>query len=123
MPRGALVGRAMRRLPLALVALMLSVGPAASHAILIESTPDLRLVPPGAVRVTLRFNSRIDAQRSKLELRRDGKVQAVPLSPGAEDTLVAQLALLPGAWVLRWQVLAVDGHITRGDVPVMVAGR
>jgi methionine-rich copper-binding protein CopC len=22
-----------------------------------------------------------------------------------------------GAWRVRWQVLAVDGHITRGDIP------
>jgi methionine-rich copper-binding protein CopC len=28
-----------------------------------------------------------------------------------------------GAYVVRWQVLAVDGHITRGDVPFTVTGR
>ena len=28
----------------------------------------------------------------------------------------------PGAYVVRWQVLAVDGHITRGDVPFTVMG-
>jgi len=28
--------------------------------------------------------------------------------------------LAPGAHVLRWQVLAIDGHITRGDVPFTV---
>ncbi len=27
---------------------------------------------------------------------------------------------MPGDCVLRWQVLAVDGHITRGDVPLSV---
>ena len=29
-------------------------------------------------------------------------------------------ALSPGAYVLRWQVLAIDGHITRGDIPFVV---
>ena len=28
----------------------------------------------------------------------------------------------PGAYVVRWQVLAIDGHITRGDVPFTVMG-
>jgi hypothetical protein len=28
--------------------------------------------------------------------------------------------LTPGVYVLRWQVLAIDGHITRGDVPFTV---
>ena len=29
----------------------------------------------------------------------------------------------PGAWRLRWQVLALDGHITRGDVPFTLRAR
>jgi len=36
------------------------------------------------------------------------------------DILAAHLDLTPGSYVLRWQVLAVDGHITRGDVPFTV---
>jgi methionine-rich copper-binding protein CopC len=28
--------------------------------------------------------------------------------------------LATGVYVLRWQVLAVDGHITRGDIPFSV---
>jgi methionine-rich copper-binding protein CopC len=35
--------------------------------------------------------------------------------------LRATLTVAPGAYVLRWQVLAVDGHITRGDVPFTVS--
>jgi methionine-rich copper-binding protein CopC len=26
----------------------------------------------------------------------------------------------PGAYTLKWQVLATDGHITRGSVPFIV---
>jgi len=28
--------------------------------------------------------------------------------------------LAPGKYTLRWQALAVDGHITRGEVPFTV---
>jgi methionine-rich copper-binding protein CopC len=28
--------------------------------------------------------------------------------------------LVKGAYVLRWQILAMDGHITRGNVPFQV---
>jgi methionine-rich copper-binding protein CopC len=27
----------------------------------------------------------------------------------------------PGAYALRWRVLAVDGHITRGDIPFIIS--
>ena len=76
---------------------------------------------PGTVRITLRFNSRIDQARSRLALRSPGKERVLPVAPsGAEDVLAAQADLVPGDYTLRWQVLAVDGHITRGDVPFQV---
>jgi methionine-rich copper-binding protein CopC len=34
--------------------------------------------------------------------------------------LHATAHLAPGNYTIRWQVLAVDGHITRGDVPFTV---
>jgi len=38
------------------------------------------------------------------------------------DTLAATVGeLAPRAYRLRWQVLAIDGHITRGDIPFTVA--
>ena len=40
----------------------------------------------------------------------------------AEDRLDTKATLQPGAYTLRWQVLAIDGHITRGDVPFTVEG-
>ena len=30
--------------------------------------------------------------------------------------------LAAGRYTLRWQVLAIDGHITRGDIPFTVTG-
>ena len=69
----------------------------------------------------LRFNSRIDQGRSRLELRGGAAPSVLPLRDAAgPDQLAADVTLLPGQWVLRWQVLAVDGHLTRGDVPLTV---
>jgi copper resistance protein C len=31
--------------------------------------------------------------------------------------------MAPGSYSVRWQVLAIDGHITRGDVPFTVTGQ
>ena len=106
---------------LLLLSLLLPV-PAAAHAILLESRPAAEsTVPPGPAHLVLRFNSRIDAGRSRLELRGGRTPTAIKLSPSpSPDTLVADTTLPPGSWTLRWQVLAVDGHITRGDVPITV---
>lgn len=116
----------MRKIAIVLFALAtgLLAGPraAAAHAILLESQPATgATVAAGAIHLFLRYNSRIDQARSRLELRAPGKMVAIlKLSPSGPDTLEAETTLSPGAWTLRWQVLAVDGHITRGDVPVVV---
>lgn len=110
------------RLRLLVTLLLVLPGAARAHAILLESQPAARgTVAGGAVTVTLRFNSRIDQGRSRLALRSGGKERVLAVAPsGAEDVLAAQADLAPGDYVLRWQVLAVDGHITRGDVPFQV---
>ncbi|MBW8269679.1 copper resistance CopC family protein [Caldovatus aquaticus] len=93
-----------------------------AHAVVLasEPAPDSRL-PPGPATVRLRFNSRIDHARCRLvAIGPDGA--EVPLAPapppGAEPVVLAARTppLTPGAWRLRWQVLALDGHITRGDI-------
>jgi methionine-rich copper-binding protein CopC len=98
--------------------------PAVAHAVLLESNPP----PKGTVAgpdlpIKLRFNVRIDASRSRLTLvRPDGSVQPLVISkPASADTLSAQASHLPaGDYRLRWQVLASDGHITRGEIPFTV---
>ena len=42
------------------------------------------------------------------------------LPSSATNALDAEADLKPGAYTLRWQALALDGHITRGDVPFTV---
>jgi methionine-rich copper-binding protein CopC len=110
-----------------IVALCLAFAPgrqAAAHALVVESSPaiDGSVVGP-QVDITLRFNSRLDHQRSRLTLiGPDGTEHRLALSPAdAPDILQAKATdVTPGAYKLRWQVLAIDGHITRGDIPFRV---
>ena len=115
----------MRYILLALMVAALWSRPAAAHAILMDSQPQPgATVAPGPTHLVLRFNSRIDQARSRLELRGDKTAgRSLPLTPSGADTLQADVTLAPGSWTLRWQVLAVDGHITRGDVPLTVQAR
>ncbi len=95
---------------------------ATAHAILLDSQPAARAtVPPGPSAIRLRFNSRIDHARSRLALRTGQAETALALDLASPaDVLAAATTLAPGSYVIRWQVLAVDGHITRGDVPLIV---
>jgi methionine-rich copper-binding protein CopC len=110
----------MRR-PALLPSLLLTfaAGPALAHAILVASTPaPYAHIKPGTLLILLRYNSRIDTGRCKVTLQApDRTVTRLPASAGAgPDQLTATASVSPGAYLLRWQVLAVDGHITRGDV-------
>ena len=111
-------------MPLRLLLALLALAPlpAAAHAILMGSQPAAgATIPGGPTHILLRYNSRIDQARSRLELRAAGQPPAVlKLEPSSDDSLAATAPLAPGAWIIRWQVLAVDGHITRGDVPLTV---
>ena len=109
---------------LSAIILCLTAGSAFAHAILLESNPALKSSVAGPdVPLRLRFNVRIDTARSRLTLvRPDGSSQALEISKQAPpDTVSARATgLLPGAYRLRWQVLASDGHITRGEIPFTV---
>jgi len=105
---------------------VLAARPAAAHAILVESAPAINgTVPAGAVPIALRYNSRIDRARSRISLTRPDHSSAVlPIAPSSpEDSLDTTIDLPAGPYVLHWQVLATDGHITRGDVPFTVGTR
>lgn len=113
-----------RRIVLAgAIALVVSTRQGHAHAILEASEPNAGdKVPSGPIALKLRFNSRIDRTRSRVTLTRSDQTKTTPpIDPeGPPDLLTTTVTLLPGAYVLRWQVLAVDGHITRGDVPFTV---
>ncbi len=97
--------------------------PVMAHAILIDSTPAIRaIVPPGSIAFTLKYNSRIDRARSRLTLIAPDKSQTrlAVGAEGPEDVMTTTMEVKPGDYTMRWQVLATDGHITRGDVPFTV---
>jgi hypothetical protein len=94
-------------------------GIAAAHAVIIDSVPAVDAVVAVDSDVTLHFNSRIDHQRSRLTLiAPDGSSSSLAITPdSAPDIVAAKLAgLAPGQYRLRWMVLAIDGHLTRGDI-------
>ncbi len=102
---------------LALAAFPLS---ARAHAVIIASHPASgATLAAGPVTFDLRYNSRIDKERSRLTLTRpDSTTTVLPIDSGSPPDILASTANLPpGAYSLRWQVLAIDGHITRGDIP------
>ncbi len=116
-----------RAICIALLALVCFAAPlaVAAHAIVVESVPRVgATVLERDLSVLIRFSSRIDRARSHLSLvAADGKERPLQLLPdSAPDLLRANLSgLAAGRYRLRWQVLALDGHITRGDIPFTVA--
>ena len=95
-------------------------GAAAAHAIILESEPAAGATlaePP--VRIYLRFNSKLEKRLSRVTLTAaDGRPVPVAVkTDGSEkpDRIVLPLgSLRPGAYVVRYKVLAADGHITEG---------
>jgi methionine-rich copper-binding protein CopC len=117
--------RSLAAVTLCVVAtIFFTVQTAEAHAILLESNPALKAQVQGPdVPIKLRFNVRIDADRSRLTLLRpDGSAQTLALSKQTSaETLTSQATgLAPGEYRLRWQVLASDGHLTRGEIPFAV---
>ncbi|MBY6241439.1 copper resistance CopC family protein [Methylosinus sp. Sm6] len=98
--------------------------PSQAHAILADSTPrEAQLVTSPDVPIELRFNCRIDAKRSRvLVIGPDLRSAVLPLAEtAAPDAVRAHLGdLRQGVYQLHWQVLSVDGHITRGDISFRV---
>lgn len=97
---------------------------ALAHAVLVSSQPAVNSSVSGPdIAVILKYNSRVDMEHSTLTLLSpDGRVVKVAIKSEPEPGLLSArlTGLVKGAYVLRWQVLATDGHITRGKVPFKV---
>jgi len=95
-----------------------------AHAIVIGVDPAVESTVTGPdVPISIRFNSRIDQERSRLVLLGPGhsKQPLVIRAGDAPDRLLATAkGLAAGDYTVHWQVLAVDGHLTRGDIPFHV---
>jgi len=101
---------------------LLRPAPAVAHAIVLESSPIHDAVLERAPeQVTLRFNSKIEKRFTRLTLAGgEHPPVAVTLPVGADDAATPDRLVIPlphlgaGVYVLRYRVLAVDGHITEG---------
>jgi methionine-rich copper-binding protein CopC len=95
-----------------------------AHAVLKQSSPAAGAVVSGPdVAVHLRFNSRVDGKRSRLFLidgANAGHALPAPTQPSPAELSSVAKGLQPGAYKIRWQVLASDGHITSGEIPFRV---
>ena len=120
----AVVGRVFSLLLLAFL-ITGFVQPVWAHAVLMESKPKANSTVAGAdLPIWLRFNVRVDGSRSRLHLvAPDGSEVALDaLKQPTPDTLQSHVAnLKPGTYKLQWQVLASDGHISRGEVNFTVS--
>ncbi len=102
----------------------LSPADAKAHAIVIDSAPKAGMtLDGGPFEIAIRFNNRIDAVRSSLVIL-DAARAPIPVSMLAvvqpDELRATAPPLTGGRYRLRWQVLALDGHITRGDIPFTV---
>ncbi len=98
---------------------------ALAHAVLVHSTPaDQSVIRGRRVNLALEFNSRIDASRSMLTLTGPaGKSLPVQIQSSLKPSELKGIAsqLESGTYHIHWQVLATDGHITRGEITFTVA--
>ncbi len=108
------------------VAVLMAASPrmALAHAVLLSSSPQKNAAVNGpelpSVSSTIRASMGRDSSLSLV--KPDGSVEKIgALTQPLPDTLSATgHKLAKGAYVLRWQVLSSDGHITRGEVPFQV---
>jgi methionine-rich copper-binding protein CopC len=112
------------KVPLILALLSLFIRSVHADAILVKATPTPYQVIDGSeVEIRLQFNSRVDMKRSRLSIiSASGEDRPLQISgksaPDCVDSKITGMA--SGAYLLRWQVLASDGHISRGQVPFRV---
>ena len=100
---------------------LLTVSPVSPHAIVLDSSPVHDAVlehAPG--QVTLRFNSKIEKRFTRITLAAGDRAPTPVALPGDGDASPPDRIVIPlsplaaGVYVLRYRVLAVDGHITEG---------
>lgn len=99
-----------------LAGVLAGAGSAQAHAVLTRSSLQGGTVRAGAATtVTLRFNSALEAGLSRVVLVDErGEERALEVGAAEEraELRVALPSLPPGAYGLRYKVLAADGHVT-----------
>ncbi len=112
---------------LLIAACLLHASAAEAHAVIIGAKPAANAkVPEGPLDILLQYNSRIDVSLSRLSLTDPaGKSSVLEIAAGDKPGSLTAHANLdaPGQWLLRWQVLSIDGHVTRGEIPFMAEAK
>jgi methionine-rich copper-binding protein CopC len=111
---------------LALIVSLALSGQAWAHSALLESKPAANAsIAAGETEIMLKFDSRVDAKRSRLTLELPGG-KRITLTPSQGDGLGAIKAkaevVTAGPGKLLYEVLSLDGHIARGAVTFTVTG-
>lgn len=98
-----------------------------AHAMLVHSSPaDKAVLHSHQVSIALDYDSRIETSRSTLKLTdAGGKPVALQIERSAKPSELNAVAqgLANGKYQIHWQVLASDGHITRGDITFTIAAQ
>jgi len=89
-----------------------------------ESTPKINSTVQGPdLDITLRYNVRVDGSRSRVTLvAEDSTSTQLTLAKQAKPDILQMHAsgLKAGTYKLQWNVLASDGHMSKGEVPFTV---
>jgi methionine-rich copper-binding protein CopC len=91
-----------------------------AHALLQKSDPAPNaILHPGPHAVLLLFNSRVDAAHSSVSLVHDGRSEPLAIEAKSASNVLRSAAgtLRAGHYIVRWQAVASDGHISRGEIP------
>jgi hypothetical protein len=109
----------------ALALLVANRSPLLAHAVLTKSSLEGTTVRANtSTTVTLKFNAGIETGFTKVVLVDERHAERVlEVLPGAEAGTVSVTvpALAPGAYGLRYKVLATDGHVTESVLRFKVA--
>lgn len=100
----------------ALAAGLLIAGQAAAHAHLVSSNPAANATVAAPAVLKAKFNEKLEAKFSGLELRTKAGAPVAVTVKTAGDTLDATpaAALKPGGYRVIWHVLSSDGHKAQG---------
>ena len=108
------------------LAVLVLCGRAAAHTVLVASSVglDAAIVKANVeVPLSLRFSAGVQTRGSTVELVPERgeprKLQPV-FGPGPGDVALTLPKLPAGRYALRYHVLAVDGHVTDGELPLQV---
>jgi copper resistance protein C len=110
---------------LAIAFAALTAVPVLAHADLVTSDPaDKAVLAEPPTTVTLTFSEGLDASKSSFNvIGSDGTVLGTGKAgqDGATDMTLGGLALVPGAYGIKWTSVAEDGHVERGTLSFNVA--